>query len=103
MEVAGEGTFVFSGMNTSASSLQINGGTFKVGNPNWASPNWGNLSIAGGATLDLNGFSSTIYAYGNGFDGSGTITNSALSAVLTLQGDRTITAPFVGNIAGGEI
>ena len=102
MEVAGEGTFVFSGTNTSTNgSLQINGGTFKVGNPNWTSPSWGNLSIAGGATLDLNGFSSTIYAYGNGFDGSGTITNSCAPAVLTLQGDQVVQAPFVGNITGG--
>ena len=53
------------------------------------------------ATLDLNGFSSTIYAYGNGFDGSGTITQLGGPAVLTLQGDQVVQAPFVGNITGG--
>ena len=102
MVVNGEGTLIYTGTNSvNNGGLQIDGGTFKAGSNSWASPNWGGFELAGGATLDLNGFSSTIGAYNNGFDGSGTITNSGAPASLVLAGDQNVNAPFVGNITGG--
>ncbi len=100
-EIFGQGTLVFNGANTANGNFMVNGGTLRAGSSNWISPNLGGFSISGGATVDLNGFNSTIYPYGNGFDGSGTITNSGAPAILTLMGDQNIRVPFVGNINGG--
>ncbi len=93
----GSGALTLSNANTYTGDTIISAGTLKVGNgsaiPNGAA--YGNVSIASGATLDLNGFSAGV----NGLTGSGTVDDTGTAATLTvgLNNDSTT---FSGTIQG---
>jgi autotransporter-associated beta strand protein len=100
---AGPGTLVFGAANTYTGNTTVNAGTLQLAAYN-AVPATSTVTIASGATLDLNGQSDTIKALslsGSGTGGSGALTNSSYSAStltcpITLAAATTIGGP--GNI-----
>jgi len=73
LTVNGPGTLVLSGTNTYTGYTAVNGGTLALGSSLASS----NITVAGGATLDVSGLS-TSFALG----GSRTLTNSSLGAII---------------------
>jgi autotransporter-associated beta strand protein len=93
----GTGTLILGGANTYSDNTVVSAGTVQLALTN-AIPGGataGNVSLAGGATIDLHGFSDTI----NGLSGAGTVddTAPASSATLTVGGNNQ-TASFSGVI-----
>lgn len=91
------GTLTLANANTYAGNTAINAGTLKIG-ASGALPDGagvGNVSVAAGATLDLNGFSEGI----NGLSGSGTVDNTAGAATLTI-GLNNNGGTFAGTLQG---
>ncbi len=89
---AGTGTTTLSGANAYTGSTTVNAGTLKAG----AANTFGNLSavtVAGGATLDLNSFNQTI----GSLAGAGAVTLG--SATLTEGGDNSSTT-YSGVMSG---
>ncbi|MBX9829103.1 MAG: autotransporter domain-containing protein [Xanthobacteraceae bacterium] len=92
VQVQGPGITILSGANTYTGATQVLGGTLQAG----AADVFGNLSattVAGGATLDLNGFNQTL----GSLAGAGIVTLGA--ATLTAGGGGTTTT-FSGVIGG---
>ncbi len=88
----GAGTLLLSGANAYGGGTTISAGTLQAGAANTLSAN-SSISVAGGATLDLNGFDQSI----GSLSGSGNATLGG--ATLTTGGDNTSTA-FSGLISG---
>jgi autotransporter-associated beta strand protein len=91
------GTLTLANPNTYSGNTAINAGTLKIG-ASGALPDGagaGNVSVAAGATLDLNGFSEGI----NGLSGSGTVDNTAGAATLTI-GLNNNGGTFAGTLQG---
>ena len=53
------GTTIFTGANSYSGATNVNAGTLRAGAPNTFSPNSA-VTVAGGGTLDLNGFNQTV-------------------------------------------
>jgi autotransporter-associated beta strand protein len=91
---AGAGTLVLSGAaNTYTGATNVNAGTLRVGSALNELPNGGAVTVAAGATLDLNGFSETV----GSIAGAGNITLGA--ATLTSGGSNASTT-FSGVVSG---
>lgn len=86
------GTLILSGKNTYGGQTVVNGGTLQAGAVNTL-PSTSPLTVAGGGTFDLHGFSQNIAA----IFGSGNVTLG--SATLTL-GATNISSTFTGSISG---
>ena len=71
--VIGNGTVTLSGNNSYGGGTAINGGTLQLGNNSALGSTSGNLNVASGAVLDINGYSPGVGA----LSGSGTIDNVA--------------------------
>ncbi|MGN6556148.1 MAG: autotransporter-associated beta strand repeat-containing protein, partial [Verrucomicrobiota bacterium] len=94
---AGAGATTLNNANTYTGNTTISAGTLKIGNPA-AIPSGagaGNVSVASGATLDLNGVSAGI----NGLTGSGTVTDTGAPATLTIGLNNDATT-FAGSLQG---
>jgi len=94
----GSGVLQLGGANTYSGDTAINNGTLRIGNSSAiaSGANKGNVSLAGSGTLDLNDYDLTV----NGLSGSGLVTNSVGSAILTV-GANDQTSAFSGNIQDG--
>ena len=93
----GSGTTTLNNANTYTGDTIISAGTLKVGNPAALpnGPGFGSVSLAAGASLDLNGVSAGI----NGLTGSGTVDDTGATATLTLGLNNDATT-FAGTIQG---
>jgi autotransporter-associated beta strand protein len=94
---AGSGTLVYQVANTYSGNTAITGGTLKAGATNVipSGSGCGNVSVAYGAILDLNGYSQTI----NGLAGLGTVDNGSGSSSYTISvGGNDADSQFYGNI-----
>jgi len=93
----GSGMTKLNNANTYNGDTTISAGTLQLGNlaaiPSGVSA--GNVSVAAGATLDLNGFSTSV----NGLSGSGTVTNSGAAVTLSM-GLNNYSTNFSGAIVG---
>ena len=87
---SGAGTLVLSGSNIFTGGVSVNAGTLRAGSTQAFGT--GGAIIAGGATLDLNGFNTTL----KGLGGAGTV--SIGTATLTLNPNAN--PNFSGNITG---
>ena len=94
---SGAGTLILSGANSYRGHTTISNGTLKLSGGS-AIPDGsgkGDVTVASGATLDLNGSSETI----NGLSGSGTVDNTAGGGTYTLTvGNLNDTTTFSGDI-----
>lgn len=92
----GSGIQVLSGHNTYSGTTTLTAGTLSQGAANSFSPS-SNVSIAGGATLDMGGFNGTIAAL-SGAVGSIITNNGATAATLTTSGGN---GTFAGTLRNG--
>jgi autotransporter-associated beta strand protein len=93
----GTGTLVLGGANTYTGATNINAGTLRNGTAN-VIPDTSAVTVASGATYDLNSFSETI----GSLAGDGTVTSGAAGALtLTAGGDNTSTL-FSGVLQNGS-
>ncbi|MEY2509251.1 MAG: fibronectin-binding autotransporter adhesin [Verrucomicrobiota bacterium] len=93
----GTGTLVLGGANTYTGATNINAGTLRNGTANLI-PDTSAVTVASGATYDLNSFSETI----GSLAGGGTVTSGAAGALtLTAGGDNTSTL-FSGLLQNGS-
>ena len=93
----GTGTLVLGGVNTYTGATNINAGTLRNGIAN-VIPDASAVTIASGATYDLNSFSETI----GSLAGAGTVTSGVAGALtLTAGGDNTSTL-FSGVLQNGS-
>ncbi|WP_245329276.1 autotransporter outer membrane beta-barrel domain-containing protein, partial [Bradyrhizobium centrolobii] len=89
------GTLILSGTNTYTGPTVVDAGTLQAGSTS-AFGNNSAVTVAGGAVLDLAGFSNAI----GSLAGAGAVTNSGGAATLTTGGDNTSTV-FSGTIRDG--
>ncbi|GMO95054.1 autotransporter domain-containing protein [Bradyrhizobium sp. TM239] len=89
------GTLILSGVNTYTGPTVVNAGILQAGSTSAFGSNSA-VTVAGGAVLDLAGFSNAI----GSLAGAGTVSNSGVAATLTTGGDDTSTA-FSGTIQDG--
>jgi fibronectin-binding autotransporter adhesin len=93
----GTGILVLSGVNTYSGATNISAGTLRNGIAN-VIPDSSAVTVASGATYDLNSFSETI----GSLAGAGAVTNGAAGALtLTAGGDNTSTL-FSGILQNGS-
>jgi fibronectin-binding autotransporter adhesin len=93
----GTGTLVLGGANTYTGATNINAGTLRNGTAN-VIPDTSAVTVASGATYDLNSFSETI----GSLAGAGTVTSGAAGALtLAAGGDNTSTL-FSGVLQNGS-
>ena len=94
------GTLSLTAANTYSGDTTVSGGTLLLGNTAAipSGPGKGNLSLAAGTTLDLNGFDQTV----NGLSGTGTLTNGATAAVTITAGANGTGGSFGGVIQDGS-
>ena len=83
LDKQGGGTLVLEGANTYTGATTVTEGILQAGEANTLSPD-SEVTVASGATLDLNGFNQTVLALTNN---GGTINRSG--ATLTVSGDYT--------------
>lgn len=97
MIITNTNTTTLAGANTYSGDTTISAGTTTLGNSNVIpdGAGKGNLSIAGGATLDLNGKSEAL----NGLSGAGTIDSTAAGAMSLTVGGNNQTSTFSGTLA----
>jgi autotransporter-associated beta strand protein len=89
------GTLILSGVNTYTGPTTVAAGTLQAGSTS-AFGNNSAVTVAGGAVLDLAGYSNAI----GSLAGAGVVTNSGGAATLTTGGDNTSTI-FSGTIGDG--
>ncbi|MEW6641738.1 MAG: autotransporter domain-containing protein [Pseudomonadota bacterium] len=89
------GTLVLSGLNTYTGPTTVTAGTLQAGSTGALGSNSA-MTVAGGAVLDLGGFSNAV----GSLAGAGTVTNSGGAAVLAAGGDNTSTV-FSGMVQNG--
>ena len=94
---AGTGTIAMAGVSTYTGATTINAGTLQLTNGNTRLPTTTAMTIASGATFDMNTRTQTI----GSLAGAGSVTNATTLATLTV-GDATSTT-FSGIIAGGSV
>jgi len=84
---AGTGTLILSGANTYTGATMVSAGSVRLGATN-AVPSGSAVTVAGGATFDLSGFSDVV----GSLAGAGTVTSGAAGGVtLTAGGDNSST------------
>jgi outer membrane autotransporter protein len=88
----GAGTLTLSGPNTYSGATEVNGGILQAGATNTFSPNSA-VRVAGGSTLDLNGFNQTL---NNGLTNAGTVQLPAFPGV-SAPGTILTVNNYVGN------
>ena len=93
---SGTGTLTLGGANTYTGATAVNAGTLMANILTQAFGNGSAVTVAAGATLDLNDFDETI----GSLAGGGTVTSTGGAAVLTTGGDGTSTT-FSGIIQDG--
>src|SRR5262249_33223539 len=90
----GTGTFTLSGANTYAGATAINAGVLRLGTAAQRIPDGSAVTVAGGATFDLAGFSET----GGSMADAGNVT---LGGGTLTTGGNSIATTFSGVISGG--
>ncbi|MFN7339692.1 MAG: beta strand repeat-containing protein [Opitutia bacterium] len=96
---SGTGTLTLSGANT-LSALTVGAGTLRVGSSGALGGNA--VTVASGATLELNGQSATLTALsGSGTVSNGAATNSTLT--LNLASAATVSTAFADGTGGGKL
>src|SRR5437867_191768 len=94
---AGTGTLIVSGANTYTGATAISAGTLQLGATN-ALPSGSAVTVSGGATFDLRGFSDGI----GSLAGAGTVTSGAAGAVTLTAGGNNASTTFSGLIQNGS-
>src|SRR5207247_810296 len=94
---AGTGTLIVSGANTYTGATAISAGTLQLGATN-AVPSGSAVTVSGGATFDLRGFSDGI----GSLAGAGTVTSGAAGAVTLTAGGNNASTTFSGLIQNGS-
>src|SRR5436309_4912726 len=94
---AGTGTLIVSGANTYTGATAISAGTLQLGATN-AVPSGRAVTVSGGATFDLRGFSDGI----GSLAGAGTVTSGAAGAVTLTAGGNNASTTFSGLIQNGS-
>jgi len=89
------GTLKLSGTNTYTGTTTVSAGLLQVGATN-ATSNASALTVASGATFDLNGFASAV----GSIAGAGNVTMATAGSALTIGNDNT-SPTFSGVISGG--
>jgi fibronectin-binding autotransporter adhesin len=102
VSLQGEGKTLLSGANTYSGNTTLGGGTLQLGAsdvlPNGSGK--GNLALAAGTTLELNGFSDAV----NGLSGSGTVDNTAAGVASTLTvGGNNASSVYSGIIRNSGV
>ncbi len=92
----GTGTLVLSGANTYTGATTVNVGTLALGLTNAVGASSA-LTVAGGATFDLAGFSDTVLSLA----GAGSITSSAPGTLTLSSGGVNSTTTFSGVVSDG--
>jgi autotransporter-associated beta strand protein len=90
------GILLLSAVNTYTGATTVSGGTLRLGIANAVSAGSA-VTVAAGATLDMNGFSDTI----GSLAGAGTVTSSAAGAVTLNAGGNNTSTAFSGVIQNG--
>lgn len=85
------------GSNSYTGSTTISSGTIKVGVETTAFGSGSAVSVAAGATLDLNGLNQSV----GSLSGAGTVTNSAAGAATLAAGSDNSSPTFSGSISDG--
>jgi len=93
----GTGRFVVAGASTHSGATTVVGGTLAAGSTTGFSANSA-LAIAGGATVDLAGFSNTTAS----ISGAGSLINGGGQAAVLTTGGNNASATFSGVIADGS-
>ncbi|WP_374407787.1 autotransporter-associated beta strand repeat-containing protein [Hydrogenophaga sp.] len=91
----GAGAWTLSGANTYSGATTVGGGSLVAGSSS-AFGTQSAVTVSGGATLDLAGFSNTV----GSLAGAGTVTNNGVAATLTTGGNGTSTT-FSGSLQDG--
>src|SRR5881396_3618045 len=94
---AGTGTLIVSGANSYTGATTISAGTLQLGATN-AVPSGSAVTVSGGATFDLRGFSDGI----GSLAGAGTVTSGAAGAVTLTAGGNNASTTFSGLIQNGS-
>jgi fibronectin-binding autotransporter adhesin len=94
---AGTGTLIASGANTYTGATAISAGTLQLGATN-AVPSGTAVTVSGGATFDLQGFSDVI----GSLAGAGTVTSGAAGAVTLTAGGNNGSTTFSGVMQNGS-
>ena len=95
---SGSSALILNATNAYSGGTAINGGSVKLGVSN-ALPSGGAVSIAAGATLDLNGGNQTVGA----LTATGTVTSTAAGASVLTVGSGALTPNFSTGNTGGLI
>src|SRR5438876_10075696 len=93
----GTGTLILSGVNTYTGATTVSAGTLRLGTTNSIGAASA-VTVAAGATFDLNGFSDVI----GSLAGAGTVTSGAAGAVTLTAGGNNSTTTFSGLIQNGS-
>ncbi len=93
----GTGTLILSGVNTYTGATTVSAGTLRLGTTNSIGAASA-VTVAAGATFDLNGFSDVI----GSLAGAGTVTSGAAGAVTLTAGGNNSTTTFSGVIQNGS-
>src|SRR3989442_871814 len=94
---AGTGTLILSGANTYTGATAISAGTLQLGATNTV-PSGSAVTVSGGATFDLHGFSDAI----GSLAGAGTVTSGAAGAVTLTAGANNGSTTFPGISQNGS-
>ena len=94
---AGTGTLLLSGVNTYTGATAVSAGTLRIGVTNSIGASSA-LTVAGGATFDLNGFSDVV----GSLAGAGTVTSGAAGAVTLTAGGNNSSTTFSGLLQNGS-
>src|SRR3989441_14347 len=94
---AGTGTLILSGANTYTGATSVSAGTLQLGATNTV-PSGSAVTVSGGATFDLHGFSDAI----GSLAGAGTGTSGAAGAVTGAAGGNNTSTTFSGVIQNGS-
>ncbi|MGD0089301.1 MAG: autotransporter-associated beta strand repeat-containing protein, partial [Planctomycetota bacterium] len=100
LTLSGPGTLTLSGINTYFGSTVVNGGTLQLGVGN-ALPAGTALTVAGGATVDCNGFNQSVAVLEGGASTAGTVANSGGPATFSVA--NSIAETFAGTLTGANL
>ncbi len=93
----GTGTLTLSGVSTYTGLTTVSSGTLQLGIASALPSGLGKGNLLLNGALDLNGFATTV----NGLSGSGTVTNSFVTAATLTAGAADQTSTFSGNLQNG--
>src|SRR3989449_6171888 len=93
----GTGTMILSGANTYTGATSVSAGRLQLGATNTV-PSGSAVTVSGGATFDLHGFSDAI----GSLAGAGTVTSGAAGAVTLTAGGNNSSTTFSGVVQNGS-